>query len=71
MFVSPKSKHTLPPKSKLKSLLSNTLTQNEGNYLQLQVQPSPAALLQLVLSFTHLPPTRLPLKSTAATSVFH
>ena len=38
MFVSPKSKHTLPPKSKLKSLLSNTLTQNEGNYLQLQVQ---------------------------------
>ena len=38
MFVFPKSKHNLPPKSKLKNLLSNTLTQNEGNYLQLQVQ---------------------------------
>ena len=61
-LLSPNSKASFQTHSpKMKATTSNCKCKHS----------SPAALLQLVLSFTHLPPTHLPPKSTAPTSVFH
>ena len=51
--------------------LFSNIHQNEGNYLQLQVQTSAAAFIQSVPSI-HLPPNQLPTTTpTPATSALH